>query len=292
MLEANDGRPEVPEAIGRTRRAVAAGLALWREGLMAESHRYMAKALRSALRLWGTAAPVGATTAADLPAVSASEEEPALVALGCAGYKGVERLRTALTASAPTLDDARPPELEWIWDEIERLCRFSLRRLTPQRTRRRRIIYGGSALAALIVIVLYGAIKSLTAPTVTASASYPLDPHPPEFAVDGMAASEWLLPDGQPGWLQIAFHSPRRIHSVRLLNSHNRYFMDRATERVRVTAFSGEWPVATAEGRFDKINIERSALDLPLEAEKVTHLRVEVLSYFRIGGGLAEVEVH
>jgi hypothetical protein len=292
MLEANDGRPDVPEAIGRARRAMAAGLALWREGLMAESHRYMAEALHLALRPWGTVAPAGDTPAADPSVRAASDGEPALAALARAGYAGVDRLQTALAAPAPTLDDARPPELEWIWDEIERLCRFTLRRLTPQRTRRQRLLYGGSALAALIVVALFLAIKSLSAPTVTASASYPLDPHPPDYAVDGMAATEWLLPDGQPGWLQIAFHSPRRVRSVRLLNSHNRYFMDRAAERVRVTAFSGEWPVATAEGRFDRINIERSALDLPLEAEKVTHLRVEILSYFRTGGGLAEVEVH
>ena len=202
--------------------------------------------------------------------------------------KGSERAFQFLSASGGS---ARP-ELDWIWDEVERLCRFTLRRLTPQQTWRRRRLYAGAAAAALIIVAVLVAVNLWGGPSVTASGSYPFEPHPPSYAVDGMAASEWLLPDGAPGWLEIAFRSPRQVHSVRLLNSHNRYYMDRASERVRVTAFSGEWPVATAEGRFDRINIERSALDLPLEAEKVTRLRVEILSYFKAGGGLAEIEVH
>jgi len=52
MLDADDARPEVVEGVARARRAVAAGLALWREGLIAESHVYLAEALRAALGAW------------------------------------------------------------------------------------------------------------------------------------------------------------------------------------------------------------------------------------------------
>jgi hypothetical protein len=293
MLEVDDARPDVLEAVARARRAVSAGLALWREGLIAESHGYLAEALRAAVGAWspaGGASPSGIPDAAD--GLAPARDEPVLVALGRAGYPAVARLRTALAAPLSDPDGAARPELDWIWDEIERLCRFTLRRLTPQRTRRKRRLYGGAAAAALVVVAVLVAVNVWGAPSVTASGSYPLEPHPPSYALDGMAASEWLLPDGTPGWLEIAFRSPRQVHSVRLINAHNRYFMDRASERVRVIAFSDQWPVATAEGRFDRINIERSQLDIPLEAQKVTRLRIEILSYFKAGGGLAEVEVH
>jgi hypothetical protein len=293
MLDADDARPEVIEAVAQARRAVAAGLALWREGLIAESHVYMVEALRAAVGAWSPADSVSPSSVPEAAVASTPPPaEAALRALGRAGYPSVDRLRTALSAPVSKAGGETRPELDWIWDEVERLCRFTLRRLTPKRTRRRRRLYGGATLAALVIVVVLIAANLLGAPSVTASGSYALEPHPPSYALDGMAASEWLLPDGAAGWLEIAFRSPRRVHSVRLLNSHNRYFMDRASERVRVIAFSDQWPVATAEGRFDRINIERSALDLPLDAEKVTRLRVEILSYFRTGGGLAEIEVH
>ena len=293
MADTDDVRSDVIEAAAHTRRAVAAGLALWREGLIAESHVYMAEALRTAVGAWSPIDGVSPSSVPEAAVASApSRDEAALNALLRAGYPSVNRLRAALVIPPSAVGGAARPELDWIWDEIERLCRFTLRRLTPERIRRRRRIYGGAALAAVALGAVLVAVNLWRAPSVTASGSFPYEPHPPSYALDGMAASEWLLPDGTPGWLEIAFRSPRRVHSVRLLNSHNRYFMDRASERVRVIAFSGQWPVATAEGRFDRINIERSALDLPLEAEKVTRLRVEILSFFRTGGGLAEIEVH
>jgi hypothetical protein len=64
-------------------------------------------------------------------------------------------------------------------------------------------------------------------------------------------------------------------------------FRGPASEHVRETAYSDQWPVATAEGRFDRINIERPPLGLPLEAEKVTRLRVEIVSYFKPRGRTA-----
>lgn len=308
MSEARATESASLEAVAEARRALAAGLALWREGLVAESHVHMVEALRAALRAWDpvdAASPAdgAAPTAAVLPdsggksaaGTSSTADpppswEPALSALDAAGYRHPDRLRTALATPSSSGAPARP-ELDWIWDEIDRLCRFSLRRLTPQRARRRRRIYGGAVCAVLAIAVAVTLAQLWGGPLASASGTFSAE-HPASLAVDGMVATEWLLPDRTAGWLQISFRSRRTVRSVRIYNAHNRYYMDRASERVRVTAFSDQGPVATAEGRFAAMSIERSALDLPLAADHVTHLRVEVLSYFRNGGGLAEVEVH
>jgi hypothetical protein len=277
--------PPAARAALQARRAMVGGLALWREGLVAESHVYMAAALRSALRAW---APVDAHEATP-PIDADTAREASLAALGRAGYKRLDRLRAAL--AAPVSSGPAPgPELDWIWDEVERLCRFTTWRLASPRTRRRRRLGAGAAVAVLLVIGLVTGIKLWSGPIASASDSCCYD-HAAALAVDGVDATEWLLPDRTPGWLQVSFRSPRGMHRVHLLNSHNRHYMDRASERVRVTAFSDEGPVGSVEGRFDSISPEPSALDLPLVAEHVTYLRIDVLSYFRNGGGLAEVEV-
>ncbi len=77
-----------------------------------------------------------------------------------------------------------------------------------------------------------------------------------------------------------------------MVNCHNSVFGDRGAGKVRVTAFSKHDVVASAEGKFDAISQQRSALDLPLEGKDVTAVRVEILSVLGLGGGLAEVELH
>lgn len=116
--------------------------------------------------------------------------------------------------------------------------------------------------------------------------------YPPEHAVDGLIATEWLLPDNTEGWIDLSFKSPRSVRSVTLSNCHNGGFQDRSSANVRVTAFSGDRVVATADGAFTKISGERADLNLRLHANDVTRVRAEVLSHFGRGGGFAEVEVN
>jgi hypothetical protein len=60
-------------------------------------------------------------------------------------------------------------------------------------------------------------------------------------------------------------------------------------EKVRVALYCHAQRVAEAEGAFAA---PKTYLDLNLRADCVTHLRVEVLSYFKMGGGLAEIDVN
>lgn len=281
------------DAVARARRAIATAGALWREGLVPEAHAQMASALRLALEPWAGQAVASAEAGTPVP-----DEERALAALAAAGFRDLDRLREALSSTAGVSNQATagsgapspPADFEWIWAEAERLSRFGARRLATPAERRRRLlrlaVAGGLGLVVLIVMV----VRVWVRPHVTVSGMFSRD-FPASYAVDGIESTEWDLPDRSPGWLQLSFSSPRRVHGVRILNGHNKFYMDRAAERIRVTAYSKNGPVASTEGRFNGITAERSALDLNLDAEHVSDIRVDVLSYFGSGAAIAEIEV-
>jgi hypothetical protein len=262
------------QAIKEARRALDCGRALYREGLVPECHPWFIQALAILLDGW---VPQDGGEPADRDAA-------ALAALERAGYPRVERLRAVLVAR-PGQSDA-----DVAWGEIERLCRFTAWRLDPPFKRPQVRLLAAVAAGAALVLMAVVAWRLWGRTFATASAAYSSH-HAAANAVDGSEATEWLLPDDSLGWLQVNFPSPRSVHHVRLLNAHNVHYQDRGCERVRVTMYCQHRAVASAEGTFVGIVVERSPLDFDLSADCVTYLRVEVLSYFKKGGGLAEVEV-
>jgi hypothetical protein len=277
------------------RRQIDSAGALFRDGLVDEAHAYMTRALHETLEAWVLAAPKDETDCSDSSPESKARRATGMLA--GARYRAIDRLKAALVATTdgerrplPTHPRVAKPDFEWIWAEAERLSRFTVRHFTPplvrKRARRRAAIALG--VGALVVLAFLGRLWGR--PRVMASTTFSPE-YPVSLAVDGIDSTEWLLPDGALGWLQIAFRSPRRIESVRVTNAHNRTYLDRGAKQVKLTAFSEQGPVGSAEGRFERVTSERSELDIPLRAERVTYLRVEVLSYFGLGGGLAEVEV-
>jgi hypothetical protein len=281
--------PSPLEAISRASRAIVAAGALWREGLVPEAHAQMASALRLALAPWATG---DAGPPAPLADAGPTASEPGLAALTRAGYRNVGRLREALSATAGDPPAAPPPpDFEWIWAEAERLCRFGRRRLaTPlerKRTRRQRGI-AGTLLGLAIVL---GIARLWGRPHVSASGVYSPE-YPASYAFDDIDSTEWVLPDHALGWLLISFSSSRHVHRVVVLDGHNRFYLDRGAERIRVTAFSKGTAVGSAEGRFGPLTADRNALDLALDAQDVSDIRVDVLSFYGNGAALAEVEVH
>lgn len=282
------------DEISMARRALAAAGALWREGLVPESHTQMASALRMALAPWASIGGETESSQSEEPA-TANPEERAFAALARAGYRNLDQLRDALSATPSLAGESvaltPPSDFEWIWAEAERLYRFGARRLaTPFERRRRRVRMASAAILGVLLLII-GIGRVWVRPHVSASGVFSPD-FPAAYAVDDIDSTEWLLPERTAGWLLISFSSSRRVHRVVLLNGHNKFYMDRGAERIRVTAFSKNGPIVSVEGRFGPITADRSALDLPLDAERVSEIRVDVLSYFGLGGALAEVEVH
>jgi hypothetical protein len=287
---------ELERAALESARAVESARALWRAGLVPECHAHMTAALRTLVEGW---APVeSAETPASDSAPAPTREERALAALERAGYHRVDRLRSALEATAgvgppakETSTDAVPrSDFEPAWAEVERLSDFTWRHSMSAATKKkRRVVLVGALGIALVVMAIVG-VRLWIRPRVVASAVLGWE-FPASYATDGLEATEWLLPDRTTGWVDVIFSSSRTVRRVRVFNVHNRYFADRGSERIRVTAFDDWRPLATAEGRFDGIKAERSVLNLDLPAKGVKRVRVEVLSSFGLGGGVAEVEV-
>lgn len=271
------------EAIEHAKRDVRAAQTLFQAGLLPECDAHLRAALRTALGAWSGAAPESAAEPI---------ESDGLAALAHSGYPTVDRLRAVLAAEPAKDDGTRrlPRDFEAAWAETERFLRFSERRLLPAvvRKRRRRVLAAALVLAVLLAIFvserLWGRVRA------RASASYSPE-SPASYAIDGIDSTEWLLPDGTLGWLDLYLPRATHVRSVVVLNGHNRFYLDRGTQRVRVTAYKNNEELASAEGAFKGIKDGHPALKLPLHADGVTRVRVEVLSFFGSGSAVAEVEV-
>jgi hypothetical protein len=277
------------DSVKRAQRSIDSARALFREGLVPECHDYMASALRVLLEAWGGLAPAVEHASFE----PARAQEQALAELERAGYRHTDRLRAAVATTAEPSSSAAllPPNVDWIWAEVERLARFSTRRAMMPRARKLARWRRGVVSALVLAFALLLAIRLWGRPHARASGVFS-EVHPAAKAIDGLEATEWLLPDATAGWLDVLFPSARSVHSVRLLNAHNVFYVDRGAKAVRVTAFTAQGKAVSVEGSFARLTEERSVLDLPLEAKGVTRVRVEILTYFRVGGGLAEIEVH
>jgi len=282
----------VKAAITQARRELASSRALFREGLVSECHRHMLAAQRALLEAWCERRSAERASSSE----RATDQELALAALAGAGYRRLPRLRASLVASENVSEASLGADTAWrdlqpIWAEVERLSRFTMRYFTPPeerlRARRQRTVL--AVLAAVVVVILVRQIRER--PRAHSSLDYS-DNHAAACVLDGLGATEWLLPDDTLGWVDVTFPSARTVHRVRLFNAHNVFYLDRATGNVRVTAFSEKNVVATASGGFKRLDPEQSILDLQLEAKEVTRVRVEVLSFFKRGAGLAEIEVY
>lgn len=166
-------------------------------------------------------------------------------------------------------------------------CVEQLRSAESRTKRRRRAIAAAAAFAAL---ALGAYMMFRNAPTATVSSSYGSD-FPASHLVDGLKTTEWLLPHQQTGWVELTFARPRDVKAVRLQNSVNGHYRDRASKAVKLEAYARTQVVATAKAEFPPIEATKGPIKVDLVARGVTHVRIEIESYYGGGGGLAEVDI-
>lgn len=157
--------------------------------------------------------------------------------------------------------------------------------------RRRRIAWASGAALVLAGIAVF-ATRTPRALKASASAVYD-EPHNAARSVDGKPETEWLLPNKQTGWLELAVLPARKLKRVKLLNGHNPPYNDRQTNEYRLDVVGADGKVLkTVEASFGDFNAAPAPTVLELDtSEKVERLRFEVKSFHKDGAALAEIEV-
>lgn len=161
---------------------------------------------------------------------------------------------------------------------------------------RRDLQFSRALRITLVVLVVLGAIallaKVLQGPSqlsASASAFFQRSPHfAPESAIDGSASTSWFLPDGATGWLEVATTPPRHVDHIRLLNSVNPPWDDRATHDYRLEVFAHGALARTIDGSFDWSDAP-SFVEEDVGVDDVERVRFVVRSFHRNGAGLAEL---
>jgi hypothetical protein len=161
--------------------------------------------------------------------------------------------------------------------------------VTPAKVVTSRWIRLGSIVAvaaafAITLLSLRGGIN------VRSSGNYDQILHEAHKVIDGNPATEWLLPTNTGGWIEVTFR-PRTVRTVKVVNSHNPPFQDRATQDFRVEGYRNSQLLHTSKHKFAKLEDNPRPLAIAIPNLSLDAIRVVVESFHKVGGGLAEVTV-
>jgi hypothetical protein len=157
--------------------------------------------------------------------------------------------------------------------------------------RRRRRAFGAFVAALGAGLVVWLLVRTPLVIRPEASAAYS-DKFPATKIVDGRPEGEWLLPDGQTGWIDLHISPGRKIKAIKLLNAHNGPFNDRATKDFHIDAYGADNKILKSlDGSFPEFLDAPQWQRLPFEVTGAEKIRIEIRSFHKLGGGLAEVEL-
>lgn len=257
--------PAIRHEIELGRQRLTAADRLWIGGCYAEGLRLHVSSMRSTLEALRVHAPSVAIDAPDdeelasLPDLDA-DVGPRERALQARVRRSQEQAIAALVGALPV-------------DPRKRANRFRL------------------AIASLATLAVIAAIVTWRWPTLSASATAAYgSANLPRKAIDGEVLTEWWLPDGVKGSLEIRLSPPRAVRRVRLLNIQDPGQLERGTAKYVLHVIDRGVEVRTAPG-----DLPRAALQawqsVPIDVARADLIRVEVVEFHGKGGGFAEVEV-
>jgi hypothetical protein len=259
--------PRVRRAIARIEQRVRGAEALRDAGHLAEAARSLIEALGDLEDLAARFEPV-ATLLGPLPSTAGLPSDS---------------LESELTeAHRATLGVVLDEGLE----ALHRVAVLALGESQRRATRARR-----STLAASALVLLAGAYIAQTRSVrlTPRASSYFSTAYPPTNATDGYSASNWLLPDGTPGWLEVTFER-RRVGQLELLNVQG--MSHYGAENVTVELYSGARSVRSFELSLRGSLGSAKPTVAPLGTrEPLDRIRIHVRTFHDLGGGLAEVRV-
>jgi hypothetical protein len=166
--------------------------------------------------------------------------------------------------------------------------------LETPREQRERVIWRWLGRAAVLILVaagLFAAVKAHVEPHATASGSWDTG-HLPERVLDGDESTEWLLPDGVPGWLDIELPITRAVRRVRILNGRNQGSPPRAVQEYELRVEYTDGTRVDLPGRFPIFTMTPTWAEFTIDPTKrVRRVRIEVKSIHGSSGSIAEVRL-
>jgi len=302
-------RDAVSRALRLSRQRHGAADALWAAGHPAEAIRLAAAALQAAVlaaqEAHGDVAIATASDEDDDEASSEAGDKPteqpldALLAargLPSATAKRITEAHAEVAgASLPVLDsDIGPTHADLFRRALHArdLLDGALApaAMTPGEIVWTRAIRWGATAAAVLAAIFALYLVLRVPQRATAQASAVLAGYPAENVADGDEATEWLLPNRTPGWIELTLDPVRDVGELRLLNSHNGHYNDRATRNYRIEVFSGGRVAKTLNGSFPAFSPNPEWQSVDVDVDDVDRIRIHVLTHHLAGGGLAEVE--
>jgi len=270
------------------RQKAASADTLWRNEHRAEALTLLRAALDEAVAAARILTRDGVDWASSLKATGAP---PADIDAAAEAHRAIhEEPMPALDADVAPRFEERRAELVDGFDVLDRALGPTLSSRDELSALRR--VRVGFLAAVVVAAGALGARAGLREKRAAVASAYLITSpgFPPARAVDGDATTEWILPLGFPGWIDVHFERPRALRAVRLLNAHNRSHNDLAAHDYRVEAFAGGRLVGGAQGAFSGINPAGSWARHPIAARGVTRVRVWVDTFHGAAGGLGEIE--
>ena len=144
---------------------------------------------------------------------------------------------------------------------------------------------GVACVALATAALLAEVIRPNTRLTATASA-WKDDAKTVARVIDGRTLSSWFLPNGGPGWIEVAFPEPRSLTKIQIINGRDDPFLQNAAKLVRITAYAGDTPSGAVDVTLNKSS---NVQEVDLRARNVTRVRFQIQSHYGQRGGLAEL---
>jgi hypothetical protein len=192
----------------------------------------------------------------------------------------------------PTWNAELRPENRRYFRHATRAAETVLERLSPLVSPPRKIVLarwvrvGGSL--AVVAAALLTFLSIWTAVDVRPSASFSEVQHGPKNLIDGKTNTEWLLPNGVGGWVDVSFRA-RKLTQIAVMNARNLPYAERGTQDFRVELYRDKKQVFTEKRKFPKFDEKESWLTVAVPNLEVDTIKLVVDSHHKNGGGFAEL---
>lgn len=158
---------------------------------------------------------------------------------------------------------------------------------------RRPIVIGAQATLAMLAFFSTPIVRwlgELQHVEITASAYYN-ELYEPHLAGDGNVQTEWCLPDGTLGHLDLSFNRKRPVRAVVITNGHNAPWLDRAVTQATLLVYDGDKVLDKRAVSLPGIERELKPRRFAMGGKVADRVRLEVTGVAGNGGAIAEIHV-